>query len=124
MTIRPGDEWGAPTDEPPGERVRGGDLTVRVDEVQTGDELAGLMRAFNRMTGQLAAQRGELMDAYSTIDERRRFTETVLSGVSAAISFAISGVRKPVFFMPRCSRRLRIASAAALASAAPCRPFF
>jgi two-component system nitrogen regulation sensor histidine kinase NtrY len=67
------------------ERVRGGDLTVRVVEAQTGDEVAGLSRAFNRMTGQLAAQRGELMDAYSQIDERRRFTETVLSGVSAGV---------------------------------------
>src|ERR1700710_1553404 len=37
------------------------------------------------MTGQLAAQRTELMDAYSQIDERRRFTETVLSGVSAGV---------------------------------------
>jgi two-component system nitrogen regulation sensor histidine kinase NtrY len=67
------------------ERVRGGDLNVRVAEAQTGDEVAGLSRAFNRMTGQLAAQRGELMDAYSQIDERRRFTETVLSGVSAGV---------------------------------------
>ena len=67
------------------ERVRGGDLGVRVAEAQTGDEVAGLSRAFNRMTGQLAAQRGELMDAYSQIDERRRFTETVLSGVSAGV---------------------------------------
>ena len=53
------------------ERVRSGDLTVRVAEVATGDELAGLSRAFNRMTGQLAAQRTELMAAYSQIDERR-----------------------------------------------------
>lgn len=67
------------------ERVRSGDLAVRVAEAPTGDELAGLSRAFNRMTGQLAAQRGELMDAYSQIDERRRFTETVLSGVSAGV---------------------------------------
>ena len=67
------------------ERVRGGDLNVRVTEAPTGDELAGLSRAFNRMTGQLAAQRRELMDAYSQIDERRRFTETVLSGVSAGV---------------------------------------
>ncbi|MCC6719502.1 MAG: PAS domain-containing sensor histidine kinase [Acetobacteraceae bacterium] len=67
------------------ERVRAGDLTVRVTEVDTGDDIAGLSRAFNRMTGQLAAQRGELMDAYSQIDERRRFTETVLSGVSAGV---------------------------------------
>jgi two-component system nitrogen regulation sensor histidine kinase NtrY len=37
------------------------------------------------MTGQLAAQRTELMGAYSQIDERRRFTEAVLSGVSAGV---------------------------------------
>jgi two-component system nitrogen regulation sensor histidine kinase NtrY len=67
------------------ERVRGGDLTVRVPEASTGDEVAGLSRAFNRMTGQLAAQRTELMDAYSQIDSRRRFTEAVLSGVSAGV---------------------------------------
>jgi two-component system nitrogen regulation sensor histidine kinase NtrY len=67
------------------ERVRGGDLAVRVTEGQTRDELAGLSRAFNRMTGQLSAQRSELMEAYSQIDGRRRFTETVLSGVSAGV---------------------------------------
>jgi two-component system nitrogen regulation sensor histidine kinase NtrY len=67
------------------ERVRAGDLAVRVPEAATGDEVAGLSRAFNRMTGQLAAQRSELMDAYSQIDSRRRFTEAVLSGVSAGV---------------------------------------
>ena len=58
---------------------------MRVPEAATGDEVAGLSRAFNRMTGQLAAQRTELMDAYSQIDSRRRFTEAVLSGVSAGV---------------------------------------
>ena len=67
------------------ERVRAGDLGVRVPEMQSEDEVAGLSRAFNRMTGQLASQRGELMDAYSQIDERRQFTETVLAGVSAGV---------------------------------------
>lgn len=67
------------------ERVRAGDLRVRVAEIATGDEVATLSRAFNRMTGQLAAQRTELMEAYSQLDERRRFTETVLSGVSAGV---------------------------------------
>ena len=37
------------------------------------------------MTGQLSAQRAELMEAYRQLDERRRFTETVLSGVSAGV---------------------------------------
>jgi two-component system nitrogen regulation sensor histidine kinase NtrY len=67
------------------ERVRAGDLSVRVPEIRSEDEVAGLSRAFNRMTGQLASQRTELMDAYGQIDERRRFTETVLAGVSAGV---------------------------------------
>ncbi len=67
------------------EQVRSGDLTARVPETATDDEVADLSRAFNRMTGQLAAQRGELMDAYGQIDQRRRFTEAVLSGVSAGV---------------------------------------
>ena len=67
------------------ERVRAGELDVRVDEPRSDDEVAGLIRAFNRMTGQLAEQRRELMDAYGQIDTRRRFTEAVLSGVSAGV---------------------------------------
>ncbi len=67
------------------ERVRAGDLAVRVPEAATEDEVAGLSRAFNRMTGQLAAQRAELMDAYGQLDSRRRFTEAVLAGVSAGV---------------------------------------
>ncbi len=67
------------------ERVRGGDLAVRVPEADRDDEVAGLSRAFNRMTDQLSAQRRELMAAYSQINERRRFTEAVLSGVSAGV---------------------------------------
>jgi two-component system nitrogen regulation sensor histidine kinase NtrY len=67
------------------ERVRAGDLATRVPETAADDEVADLSRAFNRMTGQLSAQRGELMDAYGQIDQRRRFTEAVLSGVSAGV---------------------------------------
>lgn len=67
------------------ERVRGGDLATRVEEGEADDEIARLARSFNRMTSQLGAQRAELMNAYSLIDERRRFTESVLSGVSAGV---------------------------------------
>ncbi len=67
------------------ETVRAGDLDVRVPESAAGDEMEGLSRAFNRMTAQLAAQRDELMDVNSQLDERRRFTETVLAGVSAGV---------------------------------------
>jgi len=67
------------------ERVRAGDLTARVEEVSDGDELGSLSRAFNRMTNQLAVQRAELIEANHQLDLRRRFTETVLSGVSAGV---------------------------------------
>ncbi len=67
------------------DRVRGGDLSVKVAEGKADDEVASLARAFNRMTGQLGAQRGELMEAYRQIDDRRRFTEGVLAGVSAGV---------------------------------------
>ena len=67
------------------ERVRAGDLATRVQEWEADDEVASLSRAFNRMTSQLSAQRSELMEAYRQIDERRRFTETVLSGVTAGV---------------------------------------
>jgi two-component system nitrogen regulation sensor histidine kinase NtrY len=67
------------------EKVREGDLAVRVPETATGDEMAGLARAFNRMIAQLAAQRRELLHVNNQLDERRRFTETVLDGVSAGV---------------------------------------
>ena len=66
-------------------KVREGDLTVRVPEGQQSDEISTLSRAFNRMTGQLSEQRRELVDANQQLDERRRFTEAVLSGVSAGV---------------------------------------
>jgi len=67
------------------ERVSEGDLSAHVNVAQDDDELANLGHAFNRMTGQLAAQRDDLMTANRLNDERRRFTETVLSGVSAGV---------------------------------------
>jgi two-component system, NtrC family, nitrogen regulation sensor histidine kinase NtrY len=69
------------------DRVRSGDLTARVVQA-TGegeDELEQLGRAFNRMASQLETQRSELVEANRQLDLRRRFTETVLSGVSAGV---------------------------------------
>ncbi len=69
------------------ERVRAGDLSVRVQEkfLKYEDELGSLGRAFNRMTGQLEGQRGDLVAANRQLDARRRFTEAVLSGMSAGV---------------------------------------
>ena len=57
----------------------------RSGSTRDDDELASLGLAFNRMTQQLSAQRGDLITANRLNEIRRRFTETVLSGVSAGV---------------------------------------
>ncbi len=66
-------------------RVSEGDLTAQVWVERGDDELGMLGLAFNRMTQQLSAQRGDLIAANRLNEIRRRFTETVLSGVSAGV---------------------------------------
>jgi len=66
-------------------RVGAGDLTARVPEGEKDDEMVLLSRAFNRMTDQLQSQQQELIEANKQLDERRRFTETVLTGVTAGV---------------------------------------
>ena len=67
------------------ERVRAGDLTARVPEAAAPDEIGSLSRAFNRMTNDLEQNRQELLEANRQLDQRRRFTEAVLEGVSAGV---------------------------------------
>jgi two-component system nitrogen regulation sensor histidine kinase NtrY len=67
------------------ERISGGDLGARVEPGDTGDELDMLSSAFNRMTSQLESQRNDLIEANHQLDQRRQFTEAVLSGVSAGV---------------------------------------
>ncbi|HEV2186054.1 MAG TPA: PAS domain-containing sensor histidine kinase [Stellaceae bacterium] len=67
------------------ERVGAGDLSIRVPEGEKDDEMVLLSRAFNRMTDQIQSQQQELIEANKQLDERRRFTETVLTGVTAGV---------------------------------------
>ena len=65
--------------------VSRGQLDVKVPVRRDEGDLATLGRTFNNMTGQLRSQRDELVDANTKLDERRRFTEAVLSGVTAGV---------------------------------------
>ncbi|WP_084174899.1 sensor histidine kinase NtrY-like [Afifella pfennigii] len=65
--------------------VSAGNLDVSVPVEQEAGDLGLLSATFNRMTGQLRSQRNALLSANSQLDERRRFTEAVLSGVSAGV---------------------------------------
>jgi two-component system nitrogen regulation sensor histidine kinase NtrY len=67
------------------EQVSGGDLKAQVEVEREDDEVGTLGITFNRMIGQLDTQRNALVSANQQIDERRRFTETVLAGVSAGV---------------------------------------
>lgn len=67
------------------ESVRSGDLSARAYTGQTGDEFETLGKAFNRMTEQLQIQQNELVEANRMLDYRRRFTETILGGVSTGV---------------------------------------
>lgn len=67
------------------QKVKAGDLSARVAEGPQNDELATLGRAFNRMAQQLEHQRHDLTEVNHQLDARNRFTEAVLSGVSAGV---------------------------------------
>ncbi len=66
--------------------VSQGNLDVAVPPAsKKEDDVGKLSTAFNRMTADLRAQRKELVDTNMQLDERRRFTEAVLSGVTAGV---------------------------------------
>jgi two-component system nitrogen regulation sensor histidine kinase NtrY len=65
--------------------VSNGNLDVAVPVRASDGDMASLSDTFNRMTRQLKTQRNQLISARDVIDERRRFTEAVLSGVTAGV---------------------------------------
>jgi two-component system nitrogen regulation sensor histidine kinase NtrY len=66
-------------------QVAGGDFSARVDSAGAPAEIASLSDAFNRMTGDLQAQQTALKAASDEAQDRSRFIETVLLGVSAGV---------------------------------------
>jgi two-component system, NtrC family, nitrogen regulation sensor histidine kinase NtrY len=67
------------------QQISAGNLDVHVPTRGSQGDLSALASTFNTMTSQLKSQRNELLAAHDKIDERRRFTEAVLSGVSAGV---------------------------------------
>lgn len=73
------------------DRVSTGDLDVSVPVRASDGDVASLGDTFNKMILQLKSQRNELLGAKDVIDERRRFSEAVLSGVTAGVIGVDSG---------------------------------
>ncbi len=67
------------------ERVRAGDMGARVSVSGDWGEISDLGSAFNRMTSQLESQRDELVREHDVSEQRRQFSEAVLSGVRAGV---------------------------------------
>ena len=67
------------------QQISGGNLDVEVRTRPADGDLDMLGSTFNTMTTELKTQRDALVGANSTLDERRRFTEAVLSGVTAGV---------------------------------------
>jgi two-component system, NtrC family, nitrogen regulation sensor histidine kinase NtrY len=67
------------------DEVAAGDLTVNVPVRGSDGDVGHLSQTFNNMIVQIRTQRDEILEAKDEVDERRRFTEAVLSGVTAGV---------------------------------------
>ena len=81
------------------EHISAGDFSVRVAASKGKDEIGTLANAFNHMSSQVEAQRAALINANRELEERRRFTEAVLAGVTTGV-VALDALRKLRLFNP------------------------
>lgn len=65
--------------------VAAGNLEISVPVRSSDGDVGALSGTFNNMVAELKSQRNELIAAKDQIDERRRFSEAVLSGVTAGV---------------------------------------
>ena len=65
--------------------VARGDFNAKVKVIEGPGDLQRLSQTFNLMTDQIAQSRDELVNANEKLDERMRFTEAMLEGVSAGV---------------------------------------
>ena len=66
-------------------RITAGELSARVPDSGSDNEIALLGQAFNRMTGRLEEQTRELVDTNAALDGRNTLMQAVLTGVTAGV---------------------------------------
>ncbi len=68
------------------DRVSKGNLNFKIKpNISKNNEIYKLMLSFNKMIRQLFDQRQDLVTANEQIDDRRRFTESILTGVKSGV---------------------------------------
>jgi nitrogen fixation/metabolism regulation signal transduction histidine kinase len=66
-------------------KLRSGNFTAKVATVDGPGDLVTLSNTFNLMTDQIKLHRDQLVYTNEQLDARRRFSEAMLSGVSAGV---------------------------------------
>jgi two-component system, NtrC family, nitrogen regulation sensor histidine kinase NtrY len=66
-------------------QVADGNFNAKVSTIDGPGDLMTLSRTFNMMTDQIRLHRDELVRTNEQLDDRRRFTEAMLAGVSAGV---------------------------------------
>jgi two-component system, NtrC family, nitrogen regulation sensor histidine kinase NtrY len=66
-------------------QVAQGDFNAKVATVEGPGDLINLSQTFNMMTDQVRLHQNQLVNTNQQLDERRRFTEAMLAGVSAGV---------------------------------------
>ncbi len=67
------------------DNVASGNFNVVVPVRSVDGDVGSLSLTFNKMISQIRTQRDEILEAKDEVDDRRRFIEAVLSGVTAAV---------------------------------------
>ncbi|GHD09444.1 PAS domain-containing sensor histidine kinase [Tianweitania populi] len=67
------------------DKVASGNMDAAVQVRATDGDVASLGDTFNKMVQQLKSQRNEILSARDDAEDRRRFSEAVLSGVTAGV---------------------------------------
>jgi len=65
--------------------VASGNMDIVVPVHAVDGDVANLSRTFNKMISEIRTQRDEILEAKDEVDDRRRFIEAVLSGVTASV---------------------------------------
>lgn len=67
------------------ENIIGGNLKARAKQVSSYEELSILTKTFNQMVDQVHKQREDLVKINKSLDERIKFSSSVLAGVSSGV---------------------------------------
>ncbi len=65
-------------------KITAGDLDIQID-IEADDEIGLLVKSFNKMTKDLKRSKDGLVEANLSLEQRRKYMETVLSNVSVGI---------------------------------------